>query len=86
MLVNSDESVSSLKAIARDPQPSEAAALTETLERVMRQLDEREQQMLTLRLQGHSTAEIAPLVQRTVRTVRLVLERIRNLLESERDA
>ena len=51
----------------------------------MQQLDVREREMLTLRLQGHSTAEIAPLVQRTDRTVRLVLERVRKLLESERD-
>ena len=81
-----DESLASFEAIARDPQPSEAAALTETLEQVMQQLDEREQQILTLRLQGYSTAEIAPLVQRTDRTVRLVLERVRKLLESRRDA
>ena len=82
---NADESIASFQAIARDPQPSEAFLLTETLERVMQQLDEREQQVLTLRLQGYSTAEIAPLVQRTDRTVRLVLEWIRKLLESERD-
>lgn len=82
---NPDESVASFQAITRDPQPSEAFLLTETLERVMQQLDEREQQILTLRLQGYSTTEIAPLVQRTDRTVRLVLERIRKLLESERD-
>lgn len=82
---NPDESVASFQAIARDPQPSEAALFTETLERVMQQLNVREREVLTLRLQGHSTAEIAPLVQRTDRTVRLVLERIRKLLESERD-
>lgn len=80
-----DASIASFEAIARDPLPSEAAALTETLEQVMQQLDEREQQILTLRLQGYSTAEIAPLVQRTDRTVRLVLERVRKLLEARRD-
>lgn len=83
---NSDDSIASFEAIAREPQPTEAAELTETLERVMQQLDDRERLMLTLRLQGYSTAEIAPQVQRTDRTVRLVLERIRKLLESERDA
>ena len=82
---NSDDSLASFEAIAREPQPTEAAELTETLERVMQQLDDREQQIFMLRLQGFSTAEIAPQVQRTDRTVRLVLERIRKLLESERD-
>jgi RNA polymerase sigma-70 factor, ECF subfamily len=84
--LSTDESVVSFEAIAREPHPSEAALFTETLERVMRRLDQRDQQMLTLRLQGYSTTEIAPLVGRTDRTVRLVLERIRKLLESERDA
>ena len=82
---NSDDSLASFEAIAREPQPTEAAELTETLEGVMQQLDDREQQIFMLRLQGFSTAEIAPQVQRTDRTVRLVLERIRKLLESERD-
>ena len=82
---NSDESISSFEAIAREPEPTEAAELTETLERVMQQLDDREQQMFMVRLQGYSTAEIAAQVQRTDRTVRLVLERVRKLLESERD-
>jgi RNA polymerase sigma-70 factor (ECF subfamily) len=83
---DAESSLRSFEAIAREPQPSEAAALTETLEQVMQQLDEREQQILTLRLQGYSTVEIAPLVQRTDRTVRLVLERVRKLLEPQRDA
>ncbi len=83
---NSDDSLASFEAIAREPEPTEAAELTETLERVMQQLDDRERQILMLRLQGYSTTEIAPLVHRTDRTVRLVLERIRKLLESERDA
>ncbi len=83
---NSDDSLASFEAIAREPNPMEAAELTETLERVMQQLNDRERMMLTLRLQGFSTAEIAPQVQRTDRTVRLVLERIRMLLESERGA
>ena len=83
---NSDDTASSFEAVAREPSPSEAALLTETLERIMEQLDEREQHILSLRLQGYSTAEIAPQVQRTDRTVRLVLERIRKLLESQRDA
>ena len=82
---NSDDSLASFEAIAREPEPTEAAELTETLEHVMQQLNDRERLMLTLRLQGFSTNEIAAQVQRTDRTVRLVLERIRKLLESERD-
>lgn len=78
---DAESSVRSFEALAREPQPSEAAMLTEVLEQLMSTLDERDRLILTLRLQGHSSAEIGQQVQRTERTVNLVLERIRQRLQ-----
>jgi RNA polymerase sigma-70 factor (ECF subfamily) len=63
--------------IAQEPSPIEAVALADQLEEVMRRLDPLHRQMLELRLQGHDWAEIAAATQRTQRTVRRVLERIK---------
>jgi len=71
------ESSNCFKAIDREPQPEEAAALTETLESVMSRLDEYEQPILTLKLQGCTIAEIADQLHRTERSVRRLLEKIR---------
>jgi RNA polymerase sigma-70 factor (ECF subfamily) len=68
-------------AVARDPTPSEAARLAETLEQVMRDLTERERSILALSLQGYTTAEISDQVGRTERTVQRVLQRVRRRLE-----
>lgn len=70
------------EAVARDPSPSHAAILTETVEELMRSLEERERQMLALSLQSYSVGEISEQVGRSERTVRRVLERIRMELES----
>src|SRR5262249_13640891 len=43
---------------AHEPTPPEAAALAETVEHLMRDLDERERQMLALALQGYTPQEI----------------------------
>jgi RNA polymerase sigma-70 factor (ECF subfamily) len=67
--------------VSRDPTPSEAARLAETLEQVMAELTEREQTMLALSLQGESVAAIGDRVGRTERTVQRVLERVRRRLE-----
>jgi RNA polymerase sigma-70 factor (ECF subfamily) len=72
------------EAFALDPTPSQAAILTETVERLMAQLNERERQMLTLCLQGFSVPEISLQVARTQRTVRRLLERVRRWLEQGR--
>jgi RNA polymerase sigma-70 factor (ECF subfamily) len=63
--------------------PDEAAALTETVERVMAGLDERGRQVLTLRLQGYQVAEISKEVGRTERTVHRTLEQIKIRLAHE---
>jgi RNA polymerase sigma-70 factor (ECF subfamily) len=69
------------EAVGRDPTPSEAARLAETLEQVMRDLTERERSILALSLQGYTTAEISDQVGRTERTVQRVLQRVRRRLE-----
>jgi RNA polymerase sigma-70 factor (ECF subfamily) len=69
------------EAIGREPTPSEAARLTETLEQVMRDLTERERIILVLSLQGYTNSEISDQVGRTERTVQRVLQRVRKRLE-----
>jgi RNA polymerase sigma-70 factor (ECF subfamily) len=71
-------------AIAREPTPSEAAMLTETVQQLMQRLEGRDRQILTLSLQGHNVAEISARIGRTERTVQRVLERIRKWLERMR--
>jgi RNA polymerase sigma-70 factor, ECF subfamily len=70
--------------LARDPTPSEAARLTETVELLMRDLKDRERDMLALSLQGYDVAEISAQVARTERTVQRVLRRVRERLEQMR--
>jgi RNA polymerase sigma-70 factor (ECF subfamily) len=65
-----------------EPSPVEAVALAEELEHVMRQLEPLQRRMLELRLQGYRLEEIAADTQRTERTVRRVLERVKDMLES----
>lgn len=71
-------------AVARDPTPSEAARLAETVEQVMRELVDREKDILALSLQGYDNIEISARVGRTERTVQRVLKRVRQRLEQMR--
>ena len=80
-----DDSVADWEAVAKDPTPSHAAMLGESLEELMKSLEERERKMLTLSLQGYTVEEISPQVGRSERTVRRVLERIRTQLEERCD-
>lgn len=68
------------KALARDPTPSEAAILSETVEHLMRSVPEQDRSVLTLHLQGCDIAAISTQINRTERTVRRTLERIRRTL------
>jgi RNA polymerase sigma-70 factor (ECF subfamily) len=65
------------EALARDPTPAEAALLAETLERLMRDLDGHDRTILTLSLQGYTSAEISDQIGRSRRTVQRVLERVK---------
>jgi RNA polymerase sigma factor (sigma-70 family) len=68
------------EALARDPTPSQAAILSETVERLMKKIQEQDRSILTLHLQGCDIAAISAQVGRTERTVRRTLERIRRML------
>ena len=70
--------------LARDPTPSEAARLTETVELLMKELSGRERDMLALGLQGCDAPEISARVGRSERTVQRVLKRVRLRLEQMR--
>jgi RNA polymerase sigma-70 factor (ECF subfamily) len=65
----------------RAPTPDEAAALTETLDAVLKGLTDRDRQILGYHLLGDEPAAIAAEVGRSERTVRRVLELIRLRLE-----
>ena len=69
------------KALAGAPSPVEAVALVDQLEQVMRLLEPEERRMLELRLQGYNLEEIAAEVRLSRRSVRRVLDRVRQHLE-----
>jgi RNA polymerase sigma factor (sigma-70 family) len=71
-----DDSTASWQAIAREPTPSEAAILTETVQHLLSGLRERDRQIVSFRLQGAQNTEIARHVGCTERTVQRVLERL----------
>jgi len=75
-----EESQRHREAIGREPTPDEVASLTETVEQLMRGLDERQRQMVVLRRQGHTVSEISQEVGRTERTVHRVLAHVREAL------
>jgi RNA polymerase sigma-70 factor (ECF subfamily) len=74
------ESGAAWEAVAREPTPSEAALLSDTLEQLLEPLDERERNMVVMSLQGFSIVEIAEEVHRSERTVQRVLEHVRKRL------
>ncbi len=74
------------QALAREPSPDEAAVLGETVEQLLRGLDERERAVVELSLQGYKAPEIGPRVGVAERSVYRVLERVKGRLERLRDA
>jgi RNA polymerase sigma-70 factor (ECF subfamily) len=72
-------------APGREPTPDEAAALAETVERLLRGLDDDERAIIELSLQGCSTQEVSEALGRAERSVRRVRERARAQLERMRD-
>ncbi len=69
------------KLCAREPTPEEAAGLTDLLESVLRDFDERERRIVSLHLQGYSHTEIGAEVGRAERTVRRTIARVRKRLK-----
>jgi RNA polymerase sigma-70 factor, ECF subfamily len=74
---SSDESTAPWQAIAREPTPSEAAALRDTLGQLLKDMDERERNVVQLTLEGYSVPEISRKVGRSEYLVRKLLERIK---------
>jgi RNA polymerase sigma-70 factor (ECF subfamily) len=69
------------QAVAREPTPEEAAVLAETVELLLRGLDEEERPVLEMSLQGYTTQEISERLGRPERSVRRLRERVRKQLE-----
>jgi RNA polymerase sigma-70 factor (ECF subfamily) len=78
-----DDSAPAWECLDREPTPGEAAVLAETLRELLAQMDLRDRQIVTLRLQGYATAEVAAEAGCTQRTVQRVLERLRTRLERQ---
>jgi RNA polymerase sigma factor (sigma-70 family) len=72
-----------LDAVGREPTPEQAAVLAETVERLLRGLDEIERPIVELSLQGYSTQEISERLGRAERSVRRLRERVRRQLERQ---
>jgi RNA polymerase sigma-70 factor, ECF subfamily len=68
-------------AIDREPTPSEAAMLTETIEQLLRGLDSDDRAIVELSLQGYTTSEIGARLRFAERTVRRVRERLKGRLQ-----
>jgi DNA-directed RNA polymerase specialized sigma24 family protein len=66
--------------VARDPTPSEAAILIELVGQLMHGLPEDDRAILTFHLQGYTIAEIKTLTGRAMRTIRRILDRVRQQL------
>jgi RNA polymerase sigma-70 factor, ECF subfamily len=74
-----------LDLAGREPTPYEAALLADVVEDLLNGLGPRDRQVVALRLQGFSVAEISGEIQRTQRTVRRVLEWAKSRLQSRWD-
>jgi RNA polymerase sigma-70 factor (ECF subfamily) len=72
-------------SLAREPSPVEALVLAEVVEALLRGLPERDQAIVSLRLQGHAPADIAEQLGRPERTVFRVLDRVKRRLRRLRD-
>jgi RNA polymerase sigma-70 factor (ECF subfamily) len=81
-----DDSGTAWEALAREPTPPEAAALAEAVEGLMRSLEGRDREIVTLALQGFTAAEISAQLSRPERTVYRVLGRVKKRLQSMQDA
>jgi DNA-directed RNA polymerase specialized sigma24 family protein len=70
-----------VELFAEEPSPAEAVMMTELVEKLLRDLGQRDAEILTLALQGHGAAEISDRLGRPSRTVYRVLDRIKKRLE-----
>jgi RNA polymerase sigma-70 factor (ECF subfamily) len=70
-----------VETFTREPTPSEAAQLSETVDQLLADLDEDERSVVELSLRGYTTREISAQLGRAERTVRLLRESVRKRLE-----
>jgi RNA polymerase sigma-70 factor (ECF subfamily) len=75
------DSAQSWLMLAREPSPAEAATLEDTLRELLRGLDEREQRIVRLILEGYSVPEISTRVGRSEYMVRKILKQVRERWE-----
>jgi RNA polymerase sigma-70 factor, ECF subfamily len=80
-----EDSQAGWEVLDREPSPEEAATLAETVEQVMRGLNERERHVFQLALQGYPVPAISEYVGRSEYTVEGVLRRIKRLLQRLRN-
>ena len=80
---SADSNPAWLEVAGREPTPAEAAALTETIADLLKQLHGDERTIVELSLQGHSTQEISDQTGRAERSVRRLRERVRKRLEQQ---
>jgi RNA polymerase sigma-70 factor (ECF subfamily) len=71
------------EAIDLEPTPLQATLLAETVEHLLRSLEDDERSIIELSLQGYSVGEISAQLGRAERTVRRVRERIKRRLERQ---
>jgi RNA polymerase sigma-70 factor (ECF subfamily) len=76
-----EESPPDWEALAREPTPVEAAVLGETVERLLADLEPRQQQIVQLSLQGEGAAQISARLGVSERTVQRALNGVRERLE-----
>jgi RNA polymerase sigma-70 factor (ECF subfamily) len=81
----SEDSAASWEPLAREPTPSEAAVLGETVTALLRGLEGRDREIVSLALQGYNGREIGERLQRPERTVYRVLERVKKRLRRMED-
>ncbi len=77
-----EDSAADWEALGRDPSPSEAAQLTETVEELLCGLDGPDRQIVELSLQGYPVLEISERVGRTQRTIYRLLQRVKKRLQA----
>jgi RNA polymerase sigma-70 factor (ECF subfamily) len=83
---SAEESRCGLEVLDREPAPEEVLMLAETVQQVLEGLDEREQKIALLLLEGRTGAEVSRQLDCTESKASRVLRLIRRRLERQRDA
>ena len=71
-----EDSRADWEAIADDPTPAQAAILADTLQDMLKELNDQDRRVATLCLQGYTVPEISTEIGRSERTVQRILERL----------